>query len=90
MDKQQALYAKRIFDHIQENLILEVGPIADILCQEALQEWSKELDSIGQKKTLRTIHRYVSKLAVHISDSECQQRFINNVYNIDALKHYRA
>ena len=90
MNEQNNQHAKYIFDHIQKSLTLELGPIADILCQEAIQEWSDELKNIKQRRTLRTIHRYVSKLANHINDEQCQQRFINSVYQLDALKHYRT
>ncbi len=86
MDENNKSDVQSIFKNIQEIFTYEIGPVADILCKEAFNEWSDELEKMGKRKSLLTIHRYISKLADHLGDDESKNEFIKKIYELDALK----
>lgn len=82
-------FSKMIFDHIDELFTNEIGPVAPILCQETLDEWVTELKQASMRVTLKSIPIYVNKLASQIDDRHNREKFINAVFEIDALKFYK-
>lgn len=81
--------AKAIFDRIEHLYIEQVGPIGTILVGEALDAWSLQLTESGQKPSLRNISGYLSILEKDISSLADKKYFINAVFEIKALEHYK-
>jgi len=89
MIKKEGGSTNKIFDLIEEKYLDFVGPIAVVITQEALEPWVVNLKSKGEKPSLRNISSYIALLAIEISDSADRIRFINSVYEIQALSHYK-
>lgn len=81
--------AKAIFDQIEILFVDHVGPIAAVLTQEAMAAWVKQLKEDNQKPSLRNISGYIKLLVNEISDPDDSAAFINSVYEIKALVHYK-
>ena len=82
-------YAKSIFEHIDDCFTDEIGPVAPILCEEAVLEWQQELEQLGQQRSLRSIPLYIEKLANNISDPVDKERFRSAAFDIDALRIFK-
>lgn len=81
--------AKKIFDQIEALYIEQVGPIAAVLVDEALETWIKEMGTLGRKPSLRNIPSYLAILEKDISNEKDRKVFINAVFDIKALEHYK-
>lgn len=81
--------AKVIFQRIIGLFTDELGPIAPVIAQEAIEVWKAELEQTNQRANLRHIGGFVRLLAKEIDNVENRNAFINNVYQIDALIHYK-
>lgn len=81
--------AKAIFDRIESLFIDQVGPIGAILAQEAIDLWSEQLAESDQKPSLRNISGYLSLLEKDIINPDDKKSFIEAVFEIKALEHYK-
>jgi hypothetical protein len=81
--------AKVIFQRIIALFTDELGPIGPVLAQEALDKWKVELEQENLRANLRHIGGFVRLLAKEIDNVENRNSFINNVYKIEALIHYK-
>jgi hypothetical protein len=79
-----------IFEQIETLFMDQVGPIAPILAQEALNDWVAELSAAGQKPSLRNISSYIERLAKQVIDPSDRIVFIESVFEISALKPYKS
>lgn len=82
-------FAKVIFDQVEELFMDEVGPVAPILCEEALRSWVNELEQNQQRPSLRNIHLYINKLSSELGDLDKRTAFVNRVYSIEALAPHK-
>lgn len=82
-------FAKTIFDQIELLYIDVLGPIAGIIAQEALDDWSADLKLKGLKPSLRHISGYIDMLVLEINDDVDRENFINSVFEIKALILYK-
>lgn len=79
----------KIFGLIEELYLNQIGPIAVVITQEALQAWVEDLKSKNEKPSLRNISGYIERLATEITDLADRRAFVDAVYEIQALSHYK-
>ena len=79
-----------IFEQIEALFMDQVGPIASILAQEALDDWVAELSATKQKPSLRNISSYIERLAEQIINPSDRIVFIESVFEISALTPYES
>ncbi len=82
-------FSKMIFEHIDELFAEQIGPVAPMLCEEALEEWIKEVKSNDQRVGIKVIPLYINKLMAHIDNEAGRQQFKDAVYEIEVLKLYK-
>lgn len=64
----------------------EIGPVAQILCEESKQYWLEKVKKNGHKPSLRNIYLYINHLALSIEDEDSRKKFIDSVYSIESLQ----
>lgn len=79
-----------IFEQIETLFMDQVGPIAPILAQEALDNWVAALSAENQKPSLRNISGYIERLADQIVSPPDRIVFIESVFEISALTPYKS
>lgn len=77
-----------IFSHIEELFTDCVGPIATILCEEALDEWKQELSDSGKRVSIKSLPLYIEKLAIDITNPSDKEEFLKAVYDIEAIRAF--
>ena len=74
-----------ICNRIDDAFAEEMGPVADLLCEEAFNAWRAELDAQKVAPSLRSLHAYVDRLASQIDSPDSRKSFLDRVYSIEAL-----
>jgi hypothetical protein len=85
MDIDNNDFLRAIYIKINDLFAEEIGPVGPILCEETRDKWETDLDKKGQRPGLRNMPIYVHKLAVLIEDEDNRQKFLNSVFEIEAL-----
>lgn len=80
---------KDILAKINDLIAEHVGPVATLLSDESLEYWIAKLKKHQKQPSLRNIYIYISHLSQSIDHTATRQRFVDSVYDIDALSVYK-